>query len=260
MAYNNMYEQGGIVGPNRRQGLVQALSGGAPQMPDVPLGAFSDGPSYVQALEQRAKNPALQAWGKEMEARANGPRPFTDQIAGTFGPGAGEIPGASVAPQYGKTVGKYGSALEGYDSGKLNSGHASPKYLIGRTLSNFDPRQGVTPEVLAALNSLGIGQFSGSKDKVQIANGDPRFEGVNAIDLVRGFNDPNSGGGWQFGAEGGPSQAAAPQAGGLFKGSSIPQMLQGDASAGIQQALANIGGLSNPSRIQQLIAALSGGQ
>jgi hypothetical protein len=122
-----------------------------------------------------------------------------------------DVPAAEAPaekPSYGKTIGQYGNRLEGFDAGKLSSDHASPKYLIGRTVSNFDPRKGVTPEVLDALNSLGIGKFAGSGDKVSIEGGDPRFEGVNSIDLVRGFKDPNGTGGWQFGAE----NTNAPQA------------------------------------------------
>jgi hypothetical protein len=60
-------------------------------------------------------------------------------------------------------------------------------------------------------------------------------------------------------------QASAPQGqrGGmnpLFAGSSVAPMLQGDPSANIQNAMQQMGALGNTSRIQQLIAALSGGQ
>ena len=172
-------------------------------------------------------------------------------------------PSPTPAPQAkANALGQYANRLEGFDSTKLNSGHNSPKYQIARALSNFDPRQGVTPDVLAALNGLGIGQFSGSGDKVSIANGDPRFEGVNSIDLVRVFHDPNGTGGWQYGAEGLAPAAAAPRAGigGGGGGFGLPGLLQGDPNAGIQQALQNIGGLQSSGMLQQLIAALSGGR
>jgi hypothetical protein len=53
-------------------------------------------------------------------------------------------------------------------------------------------------------------------------------------------------------------QANAPQGGGMFAGSSISPMLQGDASAGIQSALQNIGGINDNTRLQELIKALGG--
>ena len=200
--YQSPYETGGIRNPNRKDALIEALSGGTAAAPANAPGVQADttAPAQTQA-----------------------------------------------APSYGKSVGQYGNQLEGFDAGKLNSEHASPKYLIGRTLSNFDPRQGVTPEVLSALNSLGIGQFSGSKDKLSIANGDPRFEGVNALDVVRDFE---GGGGWQYGVEGGPT--AAPAARGGFG-------LGLNPTASIGGALQNLAGTSDTQTIlQRLIAELSG--
>lgn len=116
--------------------------------------------------------------------------------------------GASVPAPAAKTYG----LSAGYDQAKLASGHDSPKYQIGRTLQKFDPQQGVTPEVLAALNALGLGNFSGSGDKVNIANGDPRFNGVTAIDLARDFSHADGSTGaseWDFGVDDGSGGAAA---------------------------------------------------
>jgi hypothetical protein len=142
--------------------------------------------------------------------------------------------------------------MEGFDAGKMaDLTHDSPKYQIARAIQGFDPRQGVTPEVLAKLNTLGIGQFSGSGDKVTIANGDPRFEGVNAIDLVRGFKDPNSDGGWQFGAEntnapqqagGGTPRAMATAGGAGSDGYGLDPLLTGDPLAKIQAAISKQAG------------------
>src|SRR5262245_54996324 len=47
------------------------------------------------------------------------------------------------------------SRMTGYDEGKFNANKQDAKYQIGRTLAQFDPRQGITPEVLQALNGLG---------------------------------------------------------------------------------------------------------
>lgn len=113
-------------------------------------------------------------------------------------------PGAAPAPRP-----TYG--LEGFDAQKLQSGHDSPKYQIGRTISQFDPSQGVTDDVLAALNALGLGTFSGGKDKIRVSgNVDPRFQGVTEFDIVRGLSGQDNPA-WQFAGLNG-SAAAAPQA------------------------------------------------
>lgn len=96
----------------------------------------------------------------------------------------------SQAPTTPQGVGPY--AVEA-DQGKLNSGHDSPMYRMLRLLSNFDPRKGVTPDVIAALNQLGLGTFSADgNDKVRISgNVDPRWDGVTEWDVVKGFNTGN---------------------------------------------------------------------
>jgi hypothetical protein len=98
--------------------------------------------------------------------------------------------------------GKFRGSMKGFNDDKFgNEEHTTPKYQIARTLQNFDPAQGVTPELLAALNALGIGTFSGQKDKVHVSGAvDPRFEGYTTIDLVEGFNNPNGTKSWQYGA------------------------------------------------------------
>jgi hypothetical protein len=102
-------------------------------------------------------------------------------------------------------------AMEGWDQGKIDRGHDSPKYQIRNVLQNFDPSQGITPDVLAALNALGIGTFTGGKDKIHVGGQyDPRFEDSTSVDVVRGFHGPGGGQAWQFGALNG--KAAAPQA------------------------------------------------
>ena len=114
-----------------------------------------------------------------------------------------------TTPQGGlPALGQYANRLEGFSSDKLNNGRDSPKYQIGRVLSQFDPSQGLTPELLNALNALGIGDFtSNGRDKVSVANADPRFQDLTELDLIRGYNQ--GGLGWQYGVE----NAAAPTAG-----------------------------------------------
>lgn len=85
----------------------------------------------------------------------------------------------------------------GWNLDKFNGDHDSPKYDMGRILAGFDPRQGLTPEAMAALNASGLGQFSRtSDDKVHVENGDPRFNGLTDIDLIQGFGTGN--GLWNF--------------------------------------------------------------
>jgi hypothetical protein len=142
-----------------------------------------------------------------------------------------QAPSAPAAPMGGPPqIGQYG--LEGFDQGKLDSGHSSPKYLIGRTLSQFDPSKGLTPEALAALNALGIGTFSGQNDKLSVQSDDPRFNGLSQFDVGRDFSGEGGRMGssaWQFAPDG----PGAPSAGG-------PQM--GMPSVGGMPNFANAGG------------------
>jgi hypothetical protein len=106
-------------------------------------------------------------------------------------------------------LGQYAGKLEGFDSGKLKSEHNSPKYAFGRTMSQFDPKGGITQEMLDALNALGMGTVSGKVggDKISIGgNVDPRFEGVTEFDIIR---DLENGGGWQWGGLNGKAAAEA---------------------------------------------------
>jgi hypothetical protein len=94
---------------------------------------------------------------------------------------------------------------EGYNPDKIAKGHGSPKYRIGETLSQFDFRQGITPEVLAALKGLGLSEdvVLQGKDKIQFTGKvDPRFEGYTTIDVLRGANGPGGPQAWQYGAIG----------------------------------------------------------
>lgn len=269
--------------------LSSGLTGARPGQATAPVNfTTSAGDSNPDFSDWLSKNPApgleagwtmggpnsaaTEAWSKGAEAASRGGRPTAPVQMGTsvndpsMG-GMGAVPsgaGAASAPASGG-LGQYANRLEGFNSEKLNnSAHNTPKYLIGRALSNFDPRQGATPEVLDALNKLGIGNFSGSGDKVSIANGDPRFDGVNSIDLVRGFKDPNGTGGWQYGAEGPAGPGGAQGGGSLGGGMPMPQggnmadpMLGGDPMAKIQAALASYGGENQ--NLKALMAQLQGG-
>lgn len=62
-------------------------------------------------------------------------------------------------------------AMGGFDPGKLaNAGHTTEKYQLGRVLQYHDPSKGITPELLAELNGLNIGDFSGQGDRLSVKN------------------------------------------------------------------------------------------
>ncbi len=125
-----------------------------------------------------------QSMGPQQAVTGDEPLPVTgsDPMAGEVPPGITdptrspeveptktELPSDPVVPAGPKTpTYNYGNT-HGYDETKFNDPNKkSAKYVIGRTLSQFDPKQGITPEVLAALNALGFGNFSGQGDKLSL--------------------------------------------------------------------------------------------
>ena len=155
----------------------------------------------------------------------------------------------------------------GINKDKYDSGHDSPKYQVLRALSGFDPSQGVTPDVLAALNGLGLGTFSGKGDKINVGGQiDPRFDGYTEFDLIRGFNDPNNQSKkWGFGGTGAPGQPdhqpQSWQGGGMGLGiaqGGLHSLLSGDPMAGIQAAIGQYAGQGD--NLKALLAQLQGGR
>ena len=177
--------------------------------------------------------------------------PFQDPAAAGLQPPPVEPPAPAPAPAAAapKGLGSFAGKLEGFDHGKLNSDHNSPKYQFGRVMSQFDPKGGVTPQMLEQLNALGLGTVSGQGDKIRIGgNIDPRFQGVTEFDVIR---DLENGGGWQWDGGGG----GAPQAAGRFNAGGLSSLLGGDPSANIQAAL---GGLGQSDFLSALLAKLRG--
>lgn len=150
-------------------------------------------------------------------------------------------PGGPAAPP---ALGAFGNKLEGFDAGKLSSGHNTPKYQLGRTFSHFDPKGGNTQELFDKLNALGIGTFSGElgSDKIRIGgNADPEFKGVSEIDWIR---DLDNGGGIQYDptmVNGAPVDSGAPMGGGGGPQGFLNPMLMGDPSAAIAQGAGSFG-------------------
>jgi hypothetical protein len=181
-----------------------------------------------------------------------GPPPVLDQ----------PLPAAApAAPDYTK-VGQYTS--NAYDPQKFTQpwDQRSEKYQIGTVLSNFDPKQGLTPDVIAALNGANIhgAKFSGAGDKLNVDNagGYDRFGTGGTADVVQGLKGGNgTWGAWHMDDPNASPQGPA-QGGGMFAGSSISPLLQGNAQDNIQGAMQNISGLADSDKLQQLIAQLGG--
>lgn len=184
---------------------------------------------------------------------------------GMNGPDAGGLPGPA---DYTKR-GKFATFNAGADD-KYNRpwDQLSERYKMQTILSNFDPNQGITPEVIAALNKANINgaTFSGGKDKLDargLQNWE-NYDGREGIgDIIKGLNDPNMAGKHEWGAwqpEGdAPQRAEMPAGGGgrpSFGGSTINSSLQGNAQDDIQAALAQLQGRSP--NIQELIKQLGG--
>lgn len=160
---------------------------------------------------------------------------------GTAGPAVSEPAPAPAGPAP-DFLGK----MRGWEAGKIGAQGQTPKYAIAQAIRDNDPSKGITPELLAELNGLGIGTFSdtGSSGKLRIGgNKDPYFEDSDILDLVTAANsgDPNAMN-WWWGLEdepgGGPPQGGG--GGGLgapMMGGGLSPLLQGDPSAGIQSAL-----------------------
>lgn len=138
--------------------------------------------------------------------------------------------------------GQYG--IEGIDAGKVASGHASPKYQIARIQSHFDPTQGVTPDMLSALNSLGIGDFSGGKDWIYVNNGVDKFDGVKGADIIRNEGPQGAWQGWggDYGIPGGSYSGGAGSAGQSGMAPGLSSLLTGNPLGLIQNAIAQQAG------------------
>lgn len=96
----------------------------------------------------------------------------------------------------------YGLNLEKY----ANPQYMSPKYQLARTYAQFDPSKGVSDELLAALNKLGLGEFYTNKpgsDWLYVRNGHPDFEGVTGSDIRTDRGWQGWGGSWGLGPGGG---------------------------------------------------------
>lgn len=180
--------------------------------------------------------------------------PVLGQTPGTF-PDQTPTSGGTL----GTTLGQYANRLEGFDTGKLNSEHNSPKYQFGRVFSKYDPTGGISQAMLDELNGLGLGTVSGKVggDVLSLGgNVDPRFDGLTQFDVVRDLGQ----GGWQWGGIGGQRQPQQQQMQGPGITADANQYAQGgDAAARIRAELeALINGRQSPTSREALLAQLGG--
>lgn len=180
---------------------------------------------------------------------------------------------ASVAPVSAAPSGGDFSRLQGYDAGKFNDPNKqTAKYQMGRTLAGFDPSKGLTPEVLAALNALGFGTFSGQGDKLSLSGLTEAGRKAGLVgdykdaDFNVGFKTGNGKWGYQDPAYEAmyPTETASAgsgSGGGLggdpFGGVALDDALNGDPLAAIRAAIAKFSG-SRPNAAA-LMSQLGGG-
>lgn len=125
------------------------------------------------------------------------PSPFDTAIARSTQPVAPPVQGPSVSapttPMAQALTPNFGY-LTGYDKAKFDANTPDAKYQIGRTLSQFNPAEGVTSQVLTALNGLGYGTFSGSGQALGLSGltDAGRQAGLSGnfdpTDYIQGFN------------------------------------------------------------------------
>lgn len=215
-------------------------------------------------LEQPRKKALVDALGGDDPS----PLGMPGVAGGAFAESGGAPPVQAAAPSAAPAPFQRNSTrlMEG-DAGKLaNADHAkkSPKYdflqLANQGKYGYDQLGDMLTELQGGPNAAHWQGWSADKDKLRFG-GDPSqlgdaWGGVTEVDTIGGFNSGNPQG-FRWGADD-QGSAAPPQGGGLFAGSSISPMLQGDASAGIQAAMQGIGGLNDNTRLQELIKQLGG--
>lgn len=184
------------------------------------------------------------------------PGPMDASNGGINGAGLPTMPGASaIDTATGASTAPAGdfSRLMGYDKGKFDANKDDAKYQMGRVLSQFDPRQGITPDVLAALNGLGYGNFSGTGQNLSLSGltdkgRQANLQGdYNKADFIGGYSGGN--GKWTYAdpveeakqaAQGGGGGLGPIPAGG--GNAWMDAALNGDPLAKIQQIIQQLSG------------------
>jgi hypothetical protein len=153
--------------------------------------------------------------------------------------------------------------LEGFDAGKLGSGHSSPKYVFAKHAQGLGVND--RDELLRRLQADESGyfkdaSFGGSKGDVLNIGGQLHddFKGMNQFDVVRAMGE--GGKGWQWADTGG---GGAPQGGGspLQALQSMPGLASVlDGSGADWQIAQGVSQYSEPSKYLAALMAQLGGQ
>lgn len=226
-----------------------------PQMPQMPQ---SQGGLDQQPMQQPMRSGGIGMPSSQMSVPSAGGYTGgnTGITGGVQGGAASQLQmqpsrGANAPPS---ALGQYSGSLEGFDAGKLQSGHDSPKYQVARVLSKYPPTPEGLQQALPELQALGLADSVNliGNDKLQFGGAiDPRFEGMNTFDVLRGADA--GGMGWQWGAEGGGDPMAG--GGGAQMGG---QMGGGDpfAQLGVLQQQAAAGDSYSAQVLQMLMQEL----
>lgn len=214
-------------------GYGQIAPGSTPERADVPgqpgRPRRQPGPQVVSsAVTRPGQQPAATAVqpfaGAQQTIGSGGvasPRPGGIESLQPEAPAPAAPPAEVATPAAPVPYQAKGAALglEGFNGNKLSGGHVSPKYVFARAAQGLgvDDRD----ELLRRLQADESGyfknaSFGGSKgDKLMVGGElDPKFEGYNSFDVIRGMGE--GGKAWVWQPEGGP--AGAPAGGGLNVG------------------------------------------
>lgn len=147
---------------------------------------------------------------------------------------------APAALAAGGGYGQYRDSLEGFDHGKMDAGHISPKYVYAKYASHYSPQQlasdaNARAELAQRLKDDPSGFFSGGVeftgpkfDRLKVLGPlHDKFEGYGEFDVIRAAGE--GGRGHQWGAIGGGSGNAGGAVRGLARAASRVPQDQGSA-------------------------------
>jgi hypothetical protein len=124
-----------------------------------------------------------------------------------------------AAPQH--TAEKFGNTMAGWDATKWNNAdHQTPKYAVGRILSNYKPDQAGFDSAVEEIKKAYPGSSTDGKDKITIP-------GVGTIDVRTGASIGGTGWAWQpmeEGGGGGPQGQNAPLLSAIQQTVGMPDM------------------------------------
>jgi hypothetical protein len=238
-------------------GVTPPPSSGQPQTPPQPV------PAQNQAV-LRATQPGYQRQPYAGSGGTAGPPPLSP--VSTPGIQAPADPGSVVDPQGQPVVPSFtpptapGQYLGNrYNNEKVRAPweEMSERYKIGLILSQFDPNQGLTPEVINALNAAGIlssGSFSGSGQNLT-APGVDRFGSGGTDDIIHNYQGGGSGNA-QWAAWTSPEGQAKQRAHNAALRGSAPQGMGSLSPFDFTQGALLPGGGGGASPISQQIMAL----